>query len=391
MLFAFTATLTILSLYDEFQGTPGKFAANSVGGPVSSAAVSCASCPSSTYSPTNASASCLPCPVEFGLTSIPGSKECDRAIEGYFMDPTATIPIAQKCPPHATCPGSLSLPQPVNGYWSAPLTSTKTIPRIYKCMRRTCKGAKNTNGTCWSVGSTKSDACDYDEFLCKDGSKGPLCGSCSVHWTFDFMSSTCKECDKTLDVWQILIIVIVAIFVTVGIAICFRPTVCLHKVRDIAKYFYRSWDRALLKICWSTFQIIGAIPLSSNSDFPQPFATWLQYLSVTSFSFFSSDCVFRHQSYYRKVYIMGFLPPIFAALIILGYALWAKARPSLLKKIQRQRLPYALLILSCMLFFFIDCHFKLPTRQLSSSYFPYQCPRIKIAHCLPSQRNCLVH
>ena len=125
------------------------------------------------------------------------------------------------------------------------------------------------------------------------------------------------------------------------------PWQSARKIRTLAFGLLRGFDRGSLKICWNTFQIVSSIPFSSNVEFPEPFATWLQGLSFMSFDFLSSDCVFLNQSYAEKVYILCFLPLILAALLVLGCAVWSKRHPASHDSINKKWLPYSLLLLSC--------------------------------------------
>ena len=271
--------------------------------------------------------------------------------------------------------------------------STSAIPTIYKCTRGTCTGAKedDNSSSCWTIGSIESDACDNDELLCKDGSIGPLCGSCSSGWTYESASSTCIPCNGLSNASDIAIIVVVAILMLLAVIIFFRPPICLQRLRNAAVIFLQGFNRASLKICWNTYQIVSTVPLCTGSvNFPEPFSTWLQDLSFMSFDFFSSDCIFLRQSYYRKVYITAFLPLIFAALIVFGCAVYAKMRPVLEEKIKKTILPNALVVLSCKQ---LSCHvnfeLKSPMKISRINFFdtPPVCYYEKIAWSLLSQRS----
>ena len=182
-----------------------------------------------------------------------------------------------------------------------------------------------------------------------------------------------------------------ALLFLLAIVACVRTPLHLEATRRATVDFFRSFDRASLKICWNTFQIISAISQSSSVNYPEPFSSWLQNLSFMSFDFFSSDCLFLHQSYFRKVYITGFLPLIFAALIVIGCAVWANMRSRLRKEMWKTYIPYALLVLSCKLV-------QLPNHREIKLWFDkrknFACTvakKIQIAHSLQSRQNFSFH
>lgn len=191
--------------------------------------------------------------------------------------------------------------------------------------------------------------------LCKKGSRGPLCGSCTKRHTYNAVTATCESCKAdapaviaTLVILPFLVALIGFLWLQHLQQLCAAGFLCGCS-STIGKLFL-SIDRASVKICWTTFQIVSSIPISSGVDFPEPFATWLQGLSFTSFDFLSSDCIFLNQSYYQKVYITGFLPLAFAVLLLGGCAAWTQLRPESREYIHHRWLPFGLLLLSyCML------------------------------------------
>ena len=332
----FPNCLTPSAFHDESQCSPNDFAFVSL-------FHSGAPCTANWFAASNGSTVCQECPDE-RLTSIPGSAQCDRAVEGYFVDPAAATLTVKKCPSHATCPGDLVLPIPDKGFWSDPKSS---VAKVYECSRETCKGAAKVNNSCWIAGELEKEDCNIDKLLCEKGSEGPLCGSCSSHYTYDSITSTCEPCGGDPSASDVGLFVVMSVLIVVTAMVCLRPPKRLKTVLGAVVDFLHGFDSGSLKIGWNTYQIVAAIPLTSNVDYPEPFETWLHDLSFMSFDFLSSDCLFIHQSYYQKVYIVAFLPLIGAICIVLVFAVVAQRRPGLRKRIKTRWLPYSLLLLSC--------------------------------------------
>jgi hypothetical protein len=130
---------------------------------------------------------------EVGYTSNTDSKHCELAEVDYFLKyPDRN---SSKCPQNAVCLGDDYLPIPDKGYW-VDHDAYEYAADFYKCFRDTCIGGlKFDNLTCWKIGVLESVYCDADQMQCKDGSEGPLCGSCSHGYVYRGSLNTCARCE----------------------------------------------------------------------------------------------------------------------------------------------------------------------------------------------------
>ena len=173
-----------------------------------------------------------------------------------------------------------------------------------------------------------------------------LCGSCSLHYTFNAISSSCESCNDP-STYSISEIMVLSFFIFAAAFFIFYPKKRLQGLCGKIVSYFRGFNRGSLKIGWNTFQVVGSISYSNNGDFPEPFLTWRHLISFMSFDFLNSECFFSHQSYFRQVYIVAFLPVIAAVIIIMTFVLVARQRPHLNHSIKHRWLPYTLLLLSC--------------------------------------------
>ena len=138
----------------------------------------CTPCFDNYYAPTPGSSVCLACQSD-AVTSLSGSSACDRATLGYYLDPVSKESLP--CPEFGECLGGLELPRPEVGAW-VDRRSLGTVADVYPCARQTCVGtsANPTNTSCWTEEDYLNTAqCPSSDVLqCREGSYGPLCGSC---------------------------------------------------------------------------------------------------------------------------------------------------------------------------------------------------------------------
>ena len=115
-----------------------------------------------------------------GFTSTAGASSCELCQAEYFWVPASGDCVA--CPKHANCQDSSGnlLPAPKLNFWLS-TTSADDFEEnldLYSCPRLTCKGSNpGRNTDCWHAANISR--CDADSLLCRDGARGPLCGSCS--------------------------------------------------------------------------------------------------------------------------------------------------------------------------------------------------------------------
>jgi len=80
-------------------------------------------------------------------------------------------------------------------------------------------------------------------------------------------------------------------------------------------------DKGMLKVCWSTFQIISTISWSLSVTFPPPFSQLLFVLDFLKFDFLSLDCVTGENSFYTKMVVISLVPIMLALLNGFAFAL----------------------------------------------------------------------
>jgi len=233
------------------------------------------------------------------------------------------------------------MPRPNAGYW-VERKSLDHVNDVYKCPRSTCvlsESQTTTNrrhlsgdvdsSTCWDiavyrVGGDDNSLCNSDKLLCKEGSRGTLCGSCDDTFFFSSAERVCLSCSASYERN-------VVFFTTTGVI-----TLLLGCLFILSRYMFvipscveRSWvcgllrqvDSGDLRVAWANYQIIQSVAWNLDLQWPSPFKEMLTYLSFFSFDLFSLECFFEHSDYFLTVYIWSTAPLIFAALLVLGHKL----------------------------------------------------------------------
>lgn len=227
----------------------------------------CVPCAAGQFTNDAGSASCKECAL--GRTSTLGSSACALAGPGRYLD--VSVPLSPTvpdypCPLNSECQGQDTLPQPKKGSWISH-SELKHAATVYLCERETCQGAVK-GSDCWNRASFFTPACQDSTLTCKEGSLGPLCGSCMDGFTY---SSSLRVCTTCAD-WTVSVVITSGALVCIG----FLGYVSNKCPRRLPLSIIVSWslaivkhiDMAKYKILWSTvrhafikifFFVIGAI------------------------------------------------------------------------------------------------------------------------------------
>jgi hypothetical protein len=219
----------------------------------------CKSCAAGWYANRQGVVSCDIC--KLGTTSLAASSQCALAQPGYFIDTLAGK--ALECPSHSVCVGGLYLPTPVSGYW-VDRSSLAHAGYVHKCLMSTCKGVESASdhrrrldevSACWEPsGFEDSSGCSERTLQCKQGSFGPLCGSCEPGHYYVSTSRSCASCSKT---WFSSVV-----SALIGMAVALILLAVYTGYLQIPPWVYESWiygvsvrfDSGACRVCWSTFQ-----------------------------------------------------------------------------------------------------------------------------------------
>jgi len=244
------------------------------------------------------------------------------------------------CPSGAECVGGTTYPFPKKGYWFDDCRDMKKA--FYSCSWATCKGFRknahllsqtddNANGDddddvfnelldlCWSSnGLSNNSQCDTDVLQCAEGSQGPMCGSCLEGWRYTASSRRCVQCSERL--WLTGFIVCIVILVLGGLITFFRDGFL-----TIPSQFHSTFgdkihipligllshiDTGVLKVTWSTFQIIQSISFNIQVRFPFPYSILQSWLSFLDLDYLSVICF--HGNFLQEVIMISLLPILVA-------------------------------------------------------------------------------
>jgi len=177
---------------------------------------------------------------------------------GYYLNP-ANINSSNACPANCDCLGRLQMPRPHPGFWTD-RSDVEHVDKVYTCSFNTCRGASNdTNPSfCWDLDAftgAQNPQCASSALLCRPGSEGLLCASCSSGFTQNAPLGYCVACTSSN---QTIPLIVLAICVSFFIAIVFvlniggRPA---HWIEEFTLFrLLMQIDKGMFKIIWATFQ-----------------------------------------------------------------------------------------------------------------------------------------
>jgi len=315
----------------------------------------CIVCSPGSANPSRGQTSCPVCPAS--QTSSNESIHCDQAIVGYYIyNASDGNFVASPCPDDTICEGGYSFPVPQPGYW-ADRSKSKYLAFPYKCVRNTCEGAAEIIGTevvvthseCWSQESVDNGECDSDELTCSEGSHGPLCGSCKSGYYFSAFALNCLECAQgsTTNTYIVLCVVLV-IFVV--LTLMYFEILQVPEVVS-GSLLYQSAQKVeagVIKVVFTTYQIIQGVTYSMDVEYPEPFAGLLNGLGFFSLDFAGFDCA--GYDAYDKVIIISMIPiGVGVFIVMIGFIragiLWKQGEWKSVWSILPQHV-WALLVLS---------------------------------------------
>ena len=95
--------------------------------------------------------------------------------------------------------------------------------------------------------------------------------------------------------------------------------VYLSKWARLACFFSLSLMTGMLKVVWSTYQIVSTVSWNLSVTFPAPFDRLLFVLSYLQLDFLSLDCVQGKVSFMSRVYVMSLVPILLSLVIFIVY------------------------------------------------------------------------
>lgn len=335
---------------------------------------SCEPCAAGTFQANYGGVGCSAC--EASSSSRAGASDCVLSAKHYFLDPATSK--SKACPSNGECLGGTELPRPRRGFF-VDRSSLDFAHLVFRCHRETCTGtddgyalfrgdgtrawddddaiilgdggggkvSANVSAACWareSYGSAsgaddeaplamdQSGPCASDGLQCLEGSGGILCGSCYDGYTFNSALQVCVRCESTDNT------VPVAVFGAVCLAVVAAMVARINGLRlfprsgrggvgasNRPRSVLEHLDKGMLKVCWSTYQIVGTIAWNLSIRFPPPFNYLLTLLNFLQLDFLSLDCVSGHNSFFNRVYVVSLTPIAIALFNLLVYACRAVA------------------------------------------------------------------
>ena len=327
--------------------TPGRFSA--------SGQDFCTGCPSETFTAAFGASSCDKCDVlGAGYSSEEGSTDCDVCRAGYYWAPavdggrTGGGFTCEACPAKGRCQSSQGtlLPAPATGYWvnTADLGDFEDL-NIYRCPRGTCQGSSpDQAGSCWSAENVT--ACNPDALMCTVGASGPLCGSCVGGFTYSSAERICVACNVS---WVRAGLLLGALALVAGVALALRSGRLAPPAWVLRSWLMgvmRSVDSGMLRVVWSTYQIVQSVTWSLDIVFPKPFTTMMSGLAIFSFDFLALECAFKDSNQFTSVYLWSAAPVAVAALLAVVHAVRRARLPRQRRTVLDRQFAYLYLTLS---------------------------------------------
>ena len=279
----------------------------------------CKPCEEGTFAEKNATSVCSVCPVT--TFSVEGASSCTLAEEGYYLDVNGE---SIECPSTAECQGGDATPRPKRGFW-VEREDMKYAGAIYRCSRRTCKGAGNdvVSDFCWSRKSfnVSDGSCNAGVLQCHDGASGPLCGFCAMGYSFSSAQQICMKCGEVG--LQGFILLSVGVLAAAASAATYagklRLPSCIMQSRILSSA--KKINGGACRIIFATLQIIQSVSWNLDMVLPEPFSSFLNILSIFSLDFVSVSCIFQNTGYIASVIVWALVPIVILLLIVTSFIL----------------------------------------------------------------------
>jgi hypothetical protein len=189
--------------------------------------------------------------------------------------------------------------------------------------------------------------CDSDNLLCKEGSRGALCGSCEDAFIYSSAERVCVACDES----QTRTLIFVG--TTAGAALVVGGLFFSGALQRMPRWVsnsqvagaFRQIDSGALRVAWANYQvwsnifgvifsrfshsltcpsdsqhqIVQSVSWSLDVTFPSPFTKMLSLLSVFSFDFLSLECIFENSNHFTSVYLWSLTSITVAVLLTLNH------------------------------------------------------------------------
>lgn len=299
----------------------------------------CEDCAAGKYAASTAALQCSDCTN--GFDSPGGSASCEIAATNRYLDPLTGE--AANCPPGALCLGGNDMPRPMRGFW-VDRSAIQFSGDIYKCPRETCIGDEDPGGvqppsisgrrrrhllgvpepllnsSCWnrftyneSVRRAEGDACNANTILCRYGSAGPLCSTCTENFIYSNAEKICIECNAS---WTFAMVV--CSLGLLGLALY----AAIYTGRLLVPAFVQRWwlvgmfrqiDSGTFRVMWSSYQIIQSCSWNLDVSFPPMFDALISLLSIFSFDFLSLECITKNSNQFTSVLLWSIGPILLAA------------------------------------------------------------------------------
>jgi hypothetical protein len=295
------------------------------------------------------------------------------------------------------------MPRPDRGYW-VDRRSLQFSNEIYKCPHETCNPLRTTNyiqrrllvngasgsddSSCWNIAAYSDEnddddgsACNSDNLICKEGSRGALCSSCDYDFTYSPEERGCVACKGS----QMRVFVFIGILV--GTTIIFLGgLVFSNAFHGLILWWTRSKmakavqqvNSGALKIIWANsqvclqfinqafsspyfhatlfnmtpffsifqLQIVQSVSWTLDVSFPAPFSKMLGFMSFFSFDFISLECIIEGSTHFTKVLAWSLVPITIALLVILVHFTRMRVSGS---KVSTANLTFQLLLLGYLI------------------------------------------
>lgn len=219
---------------------------------------------------------CEPCPMSKYVIHFSPDAECNM------------------CPDGAACAGGYSGNglSTKRGWWRASFDSDEMWP----CpMRENC------------LGGTKAEAS-----ACRKGSDGPLCGICQAGFFND--GRECAVCGNTTSN-EFFYIVVLVCALCVALIWMVRKSVTVHVNKkttwsdSLGSTLASLVDIQRAKIAWSTIQITAAIAWTTDIEWPEPFKSVSDMLTIIAeLSLVPVACINRHMTYWDELILATVIP-----------------------------------------------------------------------------------
>mmetsp|Transcript_24999 Transcript_24999/g.57947 ORF Transcript_24999/g.57947 Transcript_24999/m.57947 type:complete len:1793 (+) Transcript_24999:178-5556(+) len=227
---------------------------------------------------TNGVVTCTRCAeaTEYGpaYTSTAGSSTCDRTTDGYYMTSSGK---AEQCPDGVDCNDQddvvLETMEILKHWYRFSASATE----LYLCPNKNCKGYTPTNE---SRRRRLLQDHTYDaDWLCNEGSHGPLCTLCDGDHYLDSSSGGCLECTVQELVGPLIGFAVVGVGCT---AIVLLRTWIARWAERNKRWLPQFGERLLLFVV--TMQIIVILKFNHTSvggkEMEEPYAGFVELLSA---------------------------------------------------------------------------------------------------------------